>query len=242
MKLFHALLFATSALALSGCDRSQPPVETIERAAEEAIGEVQGETPPQQAQGPYAPRDECLDEPGAGEFLANLRKAVEARDSDALIALSAEDVFLDFGGGTGTELLRERLAAEDGYLWDALSQILTLGCASDGARITMPWYFAQDIPIDPYMGAIVMAQDVPLRASPVDDAEVVAQLSWDAVEALEGLRDDERFLKVSWMDPGTEELVEGYIEADTLRSIIDYRIGASRRNNRWRITNFVAGD
>jgi len=35
---------------------------------------------------------------------------------------------------------------------------------------------------------------------------------------------------------------QGYIATDKLRSLLDYRLIASSRNGRWRITSFVAGD
>ena len=229
-------------LVLTACDRSDPPSKQLERAAEDAIGEVQGEDLPQIAEGPYAPRNECLDEPGAAAFLLELRNAVSVRDADALLSLSADDIFLDFGGGTGADLLRERLAAEDGYLWDALDDIMELGCASDGARMTMPWYFTQDIPVDPYMGAVVMGEDVPLHSAPNAESEEVGRISWGAVEALENVSDDGAYVAVRWEGGEDGEPVEGYIEAAKLRSIIDYRLITTRRNDRWRITNLVAGD
>lgn len=235
---FAALLVA----GLGSCDRSKSPSQQIERVAEDAIGELKGETLPRRAQGPLAPREECLDQPGAGEFLANLRRAVEARDEAAFLALAADDIILDFGGGTGKELLRERLNAEDGYLWDALDQIMTLGCASDGASMTLPWYFAQDIPVDPFVGAIVTGEGVPLRASPSAEAEELAQISWDVVEVQADLTKEDRVVRVAWVNRQNRNRLEGFIDAENLRSIIDYRVIASRRNDRWRITNFVAGD
>ncbi|WP_340586743.1 hypothetical protein [Erythrobacter alti] len=238
----HALLAAILVTSLAACDRSDPPVKKLERAAEDMMGEVQGENLPRQAKGPYAPRNECLDQPGAAEFLLDLRNAAAARNADALVALSADDIMLDFGGGAGTELLRERLAEESGYLWNALDEVLILGCASDGARMTMPWYFTQDIKADPYMGAIVMGEDVPLYRSASEDSEVLGQISWNIVEAQEGRREGDRFAEVIWINPNDDTPVEGYVEVEKLRSIIDYRLIVTRRNNRWRITNFIAGD
>ena len=237
-----ALSVLALAAGLAACDRSDPPSQRIERAAEDAIEEVQGETLPTIAEGPYAPRDECLDQPGASEFLLSLRNAVKARDTEALLALAADDVFLDFGGGSGKDLLRERMAADDGFLWGELNEILTLGCASDGASMTLPWYFAQDIPVDPFDGQIVTGEDVPLRAGPNAEAEELARISWDVVEWYTEVDPDARFVPVRWNGDEDGEPVEGFIELSKLRSIVDYRVGVSRRNDRWRITNFVAGD
>lgn len=230
--------------SLSACDRSDPPSERLERAAGELVAEVESTPAPvEQPAGPWAPRDECDDLPGAVDFLASLQAAIDTRDADALVALAADDVKLDFGGGAGKQQLRERLAANDGEHWDTLAELLELGCAArDETGMTLPWYFAQEIPVDPYMGAIVTGEDVPIYSAPATDAEVEATLSWDAVERLPDETGDEDFARVGWLDPETDQRVEGYIATEMLRSLLDYRLIANRRNNRWRITALIAGD
>lgn len=235
---------AMLSLALAACDRSDPPVKKLERAAEDAVGAVERETLPAQAQGPFAPRDECTDQPGGAEFMAQIRNAVELRDAAAFAALAAEDVRLDFGGGGGQTTLVSRLGEDDGPLWQKLDQLLTLGCSADGAAIEMPWYFAQEFPGDPMMGMVVTGENVPLRDAPAQDAATLARLSWDAVEIQPriGEASPEGFTAVTYRASETAEPVEGYIASEDLRSWIDYRLGASRRNGRWRITHFVTGD
>ena len=232
---------AAMALALTACDRSDPPVKKLERAAEDAVVAVEGETLPRRAEGPYAPRNECLDEPGAGEFLASLRKAVQARDTKLLAPLVAEDIRLDFGGGAGRATLAERLAENEGALWEQLDEVLTLGCASDGATLTMPWYFAQDIGSrDPYGAFVVTGEGIPVYASSRSE-ETLQTLDWamvDSVAYTEIVEDDGSGRREMQLDDGTR----GFIDEQNLRALIGYRLLASRRNNRWRITSFVAGD
>lgn len=245
MKVVHAAGPGLALLALlSACDRHDPPSDRLERAAEELVAQVEQEAlPVRQAQGPWAPRNECNAVPGGTDFLASLQAAIDTRDADALMALVADDVKLDFGGGTGKAELRQRLAADDGALWDELAQLFALGCAAkDQTTMTLPWYFAQEIPVDPYMGAIVIGEDVPLRAAPRSDAEVVARLSWQAVEQLPSETAGPGNAFVRWKDPASGQEVEGYVASDALRAILDYRLIASRRNDRWRITALVAGD
>ena len=229
---------------LAACDRSDPPSERLERAAGELVKEVESTPAPErQAEGPWAPRNECDDLPGGMDFLASLQAAVDTRDADALVALAADDVKLNFGGGAGTQQLRGRLAANDGAHWDELAQLLELGCAArDETGMTLPWYFDQEVPVDAYMGAIVTGEDVPLYDAPASDAEVITTLSWDAIELLPDETPQEGFDRVGWLDPQTNERVEGYIASEMLRSMLDYRLIANRRNNRWRITAIIAGD
>jgi len=244
MKHARAIGVTLAAVALlTACDRSDPPSDRLERAAEELVSEVEN-TPAavEEPAGPWAPRNECADLPGSVDFLASVQAAIDTRDADAFLALAADDVKLDFGGGSGKAELRQRLEADDGAFWNELAAMLELGCAADNTGgITIPWYFAQEIPIDPYAGAIVTAADVPLYEGRGSGTPVLAQLSWEAVTMLpqDGESD---FTKVRWTEPESGDEVEGYMASESLRGIIDYRLIASRRNERWRITALVAGD
>ncbi|QZH75134.1 MAG: hypothetical protein JY451_00370 [Erythrobacter sp.] len=239
------LVFAGLTLAgLVACDRSEAPAQKIERVAEQAISGSESESLPQQARGPFAPRDECGELPGGQVFLGELRTAIARRDAEALVALTADDVKLDFGGGAGHALLRERLTDEEYRLWDELAEVVPLGCAPGGqARMTMPWYFEQDTGIDATEALIVTAEEVPLLAAPQADGEVLARLSWDAVAFDYGREPAPNgFTAVDWNDPQADDPVEGFVETNKLRSLLDYRVVALRRNDRWRIVSIIAGD
>ena len=240
MKAMFALPLV--ALALSACDRSDPPAAKMERAAEELVEEVEGEDLPQQAEGPYAPRDECTDQPGAAAFLQQLRRAVEARDAEAVAALAAEDVRLAAGEDGDRAQMVAALESREGDRWSALEDAMAMGCASDGATMTMPWYFAQEIVGDGVDRYIVTGEDIPIRAEAAPDSDLVARLSWVAVTVPEdGPRQPDRTF-ITWNDTDTGREESGYIARHDLRPVSDYRLQASRRNDRWRITQFVAGD
>ncbi len=238
------LLLVAGAMVLQGCKRTETPADQLEQAVTQTVDQIE-ETP--QPEGPYAPRDDCSQVAGASAFLAEVRSAVAARDTEAFVALAAEDVKLDFGGGAGSEQLRTMLASDTAPLWGKLDQLMTLGCASDGdALITVPWYFAQDISDDPYSAMIVTGTGVPVRVSPAADAPVIAAISWDVVEKLDSDTEDSGFAHVRWnrsdVPAGQSKTVEGYIDETRLRSMIDYRLLAASRNGKWRIVSLVAGD
>jgi len=247
----RGLLAGLALVALAGCssgEEASAAPETADTAIalpENALPEdatpdaaqkyLSSLTNPPQA-GPWHPRDDCIGEAGALEFREKLAAAVLAQDADAVLALSAKDVMLDFGGGSGAAEFKKRLGESDRALWKALRNLIPLGCAigSDGS-LTLPWYFAQDIPIDdPYLGMIVRGANVPLLDAPKADAKVLKRLSWDVVELQK--------------DPGTYAEVKtadgkaGFIEWAYLRAIIDYRLIAEKRDGEWKITAFVAGD
>jgi hypothetical protein len=226
-------------LALAACSQENAPSEAISKAADKVVERVEGSAPPRLAKGPYAPRDECGTVEGSEEFRAALAKAVAARDADALIAMAATDIKLDFGGGSGTAELRKRLGDPAYDLWNELATLTTLGCAkrSDGG-ITLPWYFAQDFgDLDVLNSIIVMGENVPLRETADAVGRVIAPISWDAVTLVGSFKPDAEFHQVKTTD-GTV----GFIAADKLRPIAGYRLLASSRDGKWSMTSLVAGD
>ncbi|WP_137678842.1 hypothetical protein [Aurantiacibacter suaedae] len=238
------LLLVAGAMALQGCNRNDPPASQVEQAVADTVDQIE-ETP--QPAGPYAPRDECAEVAGASPFLEDIRSAVSARNTEAFVALAAEDVKLDFGGGAGRDQLRSMLASETAPLWAKLDELMTLGCASDGdALITVPWYFAQEINTDSYSGMIVTGTGVPVHETAAKQAPVIGAVSWDVVELVDGGSGNSGFAHIRWQrresPAGKPTVIEGYIDAKRLRSLIDYRLLAASRNGKWRITSLIAGD
>ena len=227
------------ALALAACSQENAPSEAIGKAATKVVEKAAGTAPPKLAEGPYAPRDECGDVKGAAEFRARLAAAVEARDADALLALAASDIKLDFGGGSGTAELRKRLQDPAYDLWDELATLVTLGCAKNkGVGITLPWYFTQDFgELDVLNSIIVMGENVPLRETGDPQGPVIADVSWDAVTLVGGFKPDARYHQVKTRDGKV-----GFINADRLRPIAGYRVIASSRDGKWSMTSLIAGD
>ena len=243
------LIARTSAAALlallAACSQSDAPSDQMEKAAEEVVSAVEGE-PEQAAAGPLAPRNDCAEMPEAAGFLRTLNEAIASRDADALVALAAEDVKLDFGGAGGTAELRRRLSAEDGALWVELDELVQLGCAENTqGGITLPWYFEQSLPVEGTNAFVVTGVDVPLYRAPAEDAPVMTTISWQAVELAPG-EEQEGFRRVmlpqEGPEPGEAPPTTGYVVQDKLRSLVDYRLTAASRNGRWRIISLVRGD
>lgn len=235
-------LLAGVALLVAACSQDDAPSEQVAAAAEEIVETAQGaEATPEVPAGPYAPLEECGDLEGAAEFRQRIAEAVKARDADAFVSLAAEDIKLDFGGGSGADELRRRLSAEDSALWSALDRLLTLGCAANAqGGMTIPRYFEQDIPGDPFQTMIVTGADIPLinpeHGKPID------RISWDAVTLVDGLRAEAPFQLVRYESESADEPHEGYVATKALRSVVDYRLVATRRNGKWSIISFIAGD
>jgi hypothetical protein len=234
-----------TALLLAGCGRQEatkataPASEAITPVPSVPAPEVSATPSAPEVVGHFAPRDECTALPGWKDFSGRLRAAVAGRDGPALAALADPAIVLDFGGGSGPDELKRRLAGKDGpELWGELDAILRLGCAQgmEGGDAVLPWFFGQDLgEADPYQVLLVNGAKVPLRAAPDPKAAVTALVSWQLVDAT-----DERggFRKVSL--PGGKG--QGYIASGALRSPLDYRLVAQQVKGEWRLMAFVAGD
>jgi len=230
-------LFAIALLiSCAACSQQEAPVEEVAKAAEKIVDPAAAPSP--FAKGPWAPQDTCATVKGAAEFRDSLRAAIEARDADALVALAAEDIRLDFGGGAGKQELRARLGDEALGLWEELRTLLSLGCsANKQGGITIPWYFDQELgSADPFEAMIVTGEGVPVFDRADATSPPIASVSWDLV-TLAAPMTEEAYQQVELSDGTT-----GFVATDRLRSVIDYRLIASSRNGRWRITSFVAGD
>lgn len=230
-----AIATALAALALAACSQQDAPADRVAEAAEDM---VDPNAPTLAlADGKFAPRDDCGEIEGAALFRQRLALAVEARDVEGVAVLAAEDVKLDFGGGAGRAELIALLDDPDGAMWKQLEELLALGCAgNDQGGLTLPWYFEQDIPGDPYATMIVTGEKVPLLSAADAKSQALATLNWDAVELADGFQPDKPFQKVEFGDKA------GFVDTARLRSLIDYRLLASSRNGRWRIVSLVAGD
>jgi hypothetical protein len=222
-------------LSCAACSKEDAPAENVEQAAEQFVAPA---SPSPLAKGKWAPQDTCANVEGADQFRSQLAAAVRARDVDGVLALAADDVKLDFGGGSGRAELRSRLSDASLGLWAELDALMALGCAAnDEGGITIPWFFDQDLGAeDPYYAMLVTGEDVPLLERPDAAARPLATISWDLVE-IASLNPESAFQRVELEDGKV-----GFIATDKLRSLIDYRLTASSRNGRWRIISFVAGD
>ena len=230
------LLPVAFALALAACSQEDAPSENVAEHAQNAVNPDAAPTP--FAKGRFAPRDDCGELEGAPDFRNRLAEAVRLRDATAVAALAAEDIQLDFGGGAGAAEFKKRLGDPEYMLWEALDQLLALGCAAnDEGGITLPWMFDQDIgDADPYSSMLVMGEDVPIMNGPEKSAEQLDRISWDLVEVV-SYDPDKPLTEIKVADGGT-----GFIATDKLRAVIDYRLLASSRNGKWSITSFIAGD
>lgn len=195
---------------------------------------------PRPPQGDFAPQEECARLQGSYAFRIALADAVLARDTDRFTALVADDVTLDFGGGAGKAELVRRLNDKAFAMWDRLEALLALGCGSDRADyLVVPSFFIRDIGAsDSFKAMVVTGSDVPLLELAEQGAKPVRTLSWELVELVRSLKPGKPYQLVTASADGET----GYVATSSLRSLLDYRLLAERREGKWKVTALIAGD
>lgn len=197
--------------------------------------------PAEAAQRKLPPVDQCKDA-GLAVFRQQLVRAVTRRDREALLRLLAPDVLVNFGGDKGRVAFARQWELERparSGLWRELETVLGLGCARVGKARVMPslaGQFSPEADQDMFEKMIVTSAAARLRKSRSKDSGTARVLGWDVVTVLEAPGDGEQ-IKVRLADGR-----EGWLSRTQLRSPLDYRLVAEKRQGKWMITAFVAGD
>lgn len=190
-----------------------------------------------------APRNACVDLKGADAFLMTLTTAVANRSAEMLRPLVDHKVMLDFGGGSGWSEMEARLASPDYRLWEELDRVLVLGCDASGpSELVMPYYWGQDYgDLDAYGTYIVLGDAVPLYASE-NGSKIVRRLNWEAVEFIGFFETAEQIDAAERWEIRARDGQRGFVPKAALRALVDYRLLATRSDDKWRITYMIAGD
>jgi hypothetical protein len=152
------------------------------------------------------------------------------------------DIKLSFGDDYGIESFREQwLADTAAAIWAELGTVLALGGRfHDDSTFAAPYTFTESPgEMDPYEALIALADSVPVHAAPDLDAEVVAVLSFEIVR--HEWRNDGS-VPEGWTPVRLADETLGYVRSRSVRSPIDHRAIFSRRDGRWWMVIFLAGD
>ena len=198
------------------------------------------------------PYDQAELNPEFKAFRDALLQAVKARDLEAVVAAAAPDITLSFGEDVGPERFRDFLSgkedwAGEGY-WKDLEAVLSLGGAfSEDGSFAAPYVYTDTtvLPeeVDYFTVFYCIGDKVRMRANPSTEATVVGQLSYDVVVA-----DDPNNVAATdatgrdWFYVRTFDGRKGWVAAQFLRSPYQYRAGFEKRDGRWLMTFFLAGD
>ena len=189
------------------------------------------------------PVEQCRGDAEFNRVRQQLRKAVDARDLEGVMTLMSDDVRVSFGGQSGPERFSDYWTASDQdkeLLWNELGDALKLGCAqaTDGEGNpyrAIPAMFVTGDDLDGFTTWVSLPGAV-LRSKA--DAKAAAKMRLPSWTVLQEVEHDGG----SWVEVRTPKGANGFVETDQARSLLDYRIIFGRRDGRWRITAFLAGD
>lgn len=187
------------------------------------------------------PVEHCTGDAGFDRFRAALKRAVAVRDPAGLKRLVAPDITVNFGGDSGWADFAAAWGlatqARTSKVWDEMARAMALGCARtpDGRRRVMPGMFAAVGDEVDIFDLVAVRPGTPLRDKAGGGGRVIAMLDWDAGEIQTG--GDPQWARLKLLDGRS-----GWVATDRLVSPVGYRLVTERRNGRWLITAFVAGD
>jgi hypothetical protein len=187
------------------------------------------------------PVDQASSIPELFAVRAQLQAAVARRDAQAVMSALSREVRLSFGSEEGIDDFKRlwRPDLPNSPLWETLSTVLALGGAFDpDGTFTAPYVFTQ-WPQDKEAAIHVVALGAAVRvhAAARADAAVVAVLDFEIVELAAPPEPQARWVRVK---AGAGR--SGFVDGRWVRSATDYRITFARREGRWQVISFLAGD
>lgn len=249
-------LFSLSLLtvgALSACARSEPVDSFKPDRAEEKVAVAEDKAPQGAPVGgtastsaSIAPQDDCAKDTAFVAYRQKVQAAVTAKNFEQLKPLVDPAIKLNFGGGAGVDEFGKSLNEGDGSVrdggpqWADLAEVMTLGCALDGAAKTavMPYAFAHLGDRDAFATMLPRRAGINLYEAGDATSKVVKKLQWDVLTMVGPSNGKDAFVAVK-LDDGTE----GFVARADARAALDYRAMFNQgADGSWLMTAFIAGD
>lgn len=197
------------------------------------------------------PVDEAQKDPSFLAFRTKLIEAVNRRDAKYVLSIVDPKIELSFGGLSGLEDFKKtwKINNPKSEFWKEFLAATTHGGTFyqvDGTKIFFAPYTFSTFPedLDAFEYSAIFGNNVNLRAKPDIAAKTLAQLSYNVVKV-----DYENSVKkkgteaeYSWLKIATLGGKAGFVKAEFVRSPIAYRAGFEKKNGKWKLTVFIAGD
>jgi hypothetical protein len=181
-------------------------------------------------------------------FRTTTLAALSARDTAYLYSILAPDIKNSFGGDDSIAGFKRiwRMAEGGTEVWDALSRVLRMGGALQGdSAFIAPYVYAfWPDSIDAFEHVAVVAANAPVRDEPSQATPPTGRLSHSIVRIEDwqslgesGVASDSTWARVRL--PGGRS---GWVRGLDVYSPVSWRAFFARRNGRWILQLFVAGD
>ncbi len=213
MKLRVELLLVVLALGLPWADTARAQVGTVE------------------------PIDQAARDPDLLMLRAQMLRALALGDVETVVAVADPEIRLSFGGDYGTESFREMLG-EASYRGELATALALGGVLQSDSLFVTPYTFDRfPDDVDPFEGLVALGPAVEVREEPENDGRVITTLSYEIV-----LYDYDAPYIDGWTPVRLSDDSLGWARDDEVRGAVDYRAIFVRRDGRWVLTMFLAGD
>jgi hypothetical protein len=193
------------------------------------------------AQPNLPPIDEAGQQPDFFEFRERLVEAVGRRDAQYVRTIVDENIVASFGGDEGVEALVAlwEVDSSDSRLWQVMESVLHLGGSFvTGEMFAAPYvYSTWPSSVDPFDYIAIIGAGVRVREGPSRLSPVIASLSHAVVAKFADAGSGDGWVAVHLADGR-----RGYVSSRYVRNPLDYRAVFQRKDGRWLLTAFVAGD
>ena len=197
--------------------------------------------------------DEARSDASLVAFRTKLIDAAKRRDAKYILSIVDKDIKNSFGGDDGIKEFKEswKIESPNSKFWDEFLPVITNGGkffdseeeASTARNFTAPYTFlAFPEDLDSFTYRVIFGNNVNLRSRPEMTAPVVTKLSYNVVEITNSIKDKTDAEKVVWYEIKTLGGKRGFVKAEFVRSPIDYRAGFEKKNGKWKMVFFLAGD
>ena len=191
------------------------------------------------------PVDEAAKDPTFFAFRARLFQAIQKKDSAFLLSIVDPAIENNFGGTNGFANFKtiwhpERATSP---VWSELMRTLSLGGKFDNDKSYSAPYLFNSFPekFDAFEHSAIIDDSVRVRKEPNTRSTVIRTLSFDVVK----LGQDKAApygTSRQWVPVVLADGQKGYVAAEYIRSSIDYRAIFEKKNGKWIMTAFIAGD
>ena len=167
-------------------------------------------------------------------YVGRLRTAVHARDTEALRKLVDDEVVVGPAkDDKGWTKFVARWPPDDGPLWNALADLLSLGFVREHPTLYLSPYLVWRFPRDLNMAThlVVVRDKAVLREAPSLTAAAVASLSFDVVRRLGQPENSDELIQ--WVRVQTLDDKTGYVNARDVMSPIMPRAQFAQKRGRW---------
>lgn len=190
------------------------------------------------------PIDQCGDDRTFVEYRARLLRVIARKEVSGLRALVASNITYSFGDEGGWPGFANKWALDrpaDSELWHELAEVLNLGCEKSDRQRIAPGNFNKlsdyGLGLPPF---VAVQKAAAFRSSPDDTAPLVMALDHHVL--VEILDDEADVVPEGWLHARLTDGRSGYVRLSAVRSALDYRAGFEKRDGRWVMTSFIAGD